>query len=111
MYEYIYAKILSILILRALQVSHPDSCAHILVPHLCSVCVCVCVYCDTPTPTYTPTRVKTPIFPSVKNMPPRQACAFIDYLNPHILVRFPNAKRPNCTCMSAYAHHVASVSQ
>ena len=71
--------------------SHPASvlCTHIRI----AVCVCVCVY--THTPTYTPTRVKiesiftdnTPIFPSVKNNPPRQSTsAFIDYLNPLILV-------------------------
>ena len=30
----------SIWSLRALQVSHPDSWAHIRVPHLCNVCVC-----------------------------------------------------------------------
>jgi len=79
MYEYMYAEIYSVWIVRALQVSHPDSWAHIQVPHLCSVCVCVRIH------TYTPTRVKhredtdnTPIFPSVKNFPPRQATsAFI----------------------------------
>jgi len=50
-YEYIYAKIqvLSICILRALQVSRPDPWAHIRVPHVCSVCVCVRI--RTPTPT------------------------------------------------------------
>ena len=45
MYEYVYTDIDFIIdfiwILRALQVSHPDSWAHIRVPHLCSVCVCV----------------------------------------------------------------------
>ena len=73
-----YTKIWSIWILRALQVSHPDSWAHIQVPHLCSVCVCVHIH--THTHTYTPTHVKnredtdnTPIFPSVKNNPSRQA--------------------------------------
>ena len=79
-----FAEICSIWILRALQVSHSNSWAHIRVPHLCSVCVCVHIH--THTPTYTPTRVKnredtdnTPIFPSVKNKPPRQATsAFID---------------------------------
>ena len=78
------AEIQSIWILRALQVSHPDSWAHIRVPHLCSVCVCVRIH--THTPTYTPIRVKnrehtdnTPIFPSVKNKHPHQATsAFID---------------------------------
>ena len=47
-------------------------------PHLCSVCVCVRIH--THTPTYTPTRVNngedtdnTPISPSVKNKPLRQA--------------------------------------
>jgi len=92
-YEYIYAEILSIWIFRALQVSHPDSWAHIRVPHLCSVCVCVRIHTDTPAVAYTPTRIKnredtdnTPIFPSVKNRPPRQATsAFIDWLNPPIL--------------------------
>jgi len=54
-YEYIYAEIQSILILRALQMSHPDPWAYTRVPHMCSVCVCVRIY--TPTPTYTPTRV------------------------------------------------------
>ena len=56
----------------------PDSWAHIQVPHLCSVCVCVRIH--THTHTYTPTRVEnrddtdnTPIFPAVKNNPPRQA--------------------------------------
>ena len=46
---------------------------------ICAVCVCVCVV-HTHTPTDTPTCVKnredtdnTPIFPSVKNNPPRQA--------------------------------------
>jgi len=66
------------------QVSHPDSWAQNQVPHLCSACVRVRIH--TLTPTYTPTRVKnredtdnTPIFPSVKNKPPRQATsAFID---------------------------------
>ena len=51
---------------------------------ICAVCVCVCVY--THTHTYTPTRVKnredtdnTPIFPSVKDNPSRQATsALID---------------------------------
>jgi len=79
-----YAEIWSIWILRALQVSHPDSWAHIQVPHLCSVCVCVRL--QTHTLTYTPTRMKhredtdnTPIFPSIKNKPPRQATsALID---------------------------------
>ena len=79
-----YAEIQSIWILRALQVSHPDSRAHIQVPHLCRVCVCVRIH--TPTPTYTPTRVKnredtdnTSILPSVKKNPPRQATsALID---------------------------------
>jgi len=55
-------------------------------------CVCVCIH--THTSTYTPTCVKnreeidnTPIFPSVKNNPPRQATsAFIDQLNLPILV-------------------------
>jgi len=49
-------------------------------------CVCVCVRIHKTTPTYTPTRVKnredidnTPISPSVKNNPPRQATsALID---------------------------------
>ena len=71
-------------ILRALQMSHPDSWAYILLPHMCSVCVCVRVY--TRIPTYTPTRVEnradtgnTPISPSVINNPPRQATsALID---------------------------------
>ena len=79
-----YAEIRSIWILRALQVSHPDSWDHIHVPHLCSVYVCVRIH--THTHTYTPTRVKnredtdnTPIFPSVKNNPSRQATsALID---------------------------------
>jgi hypothetical protein len=31
-------------ILRALQVSHPDSWAHIRDPHLCSVCVCLRIH-------------------------------------------------------------------
>jgi len=65
-------------------ISHPDSWAHIQVPHLCSVCVCVRIH--TYTHTYTPTRVKnredtenTPIFPSVENNPSRQATsALID---------------------------------
>jgi len=35
-------------------VSHPDSWAHIQVPHLCSVCVCVRIHPHTPT--YTPTQ-------------------------------------------------------
>jgi len=46
---------------------------------MCNVCVCVRIH--TPTPTYTPTRVEndredtdnTPISPSVKNNPSRQA--------------------------------------
>ena len=84
MYEFMYAEIWSIWILRALQVSHPKSWANIRIPYLCSVCVCVRIH--THTPTYTPTRVKnkedtddTRIFPSVKNNPPRQATnAFID---------------------------------
>ena len=50
----------------------------------CAVYVCVHIHIHTPT--YTPTRVKnkkdtdnTPIFPSIKNNPPRQATsAFID---------------------------------
>ena len=54
------------------------------VPHLCNVCVCARIH--THTPTYTPTRVKhredtenTPIFPSVKDNPSRQATsALID---------------------------------
>ena len=54
------------------------------VPHLRSVCVCA--YTQTYTPIYTPTRVQnrkdtdnTPMVPSVKNNPPRQATsAFID---------------------------------
>jgi len=78
-----YAEIQSIWILRAIQVSHPGSWGHICITHLCSVCVCVRIH--THTPTYTLTRVKnredtdnTPIFPSVKNNPPRQATnAFI----------------------------------
>ena len=53
---------------------------------ICAVRVCVCVYTHTHSLTYTPTRVKnradtdkTPIFPSVKNNPPRQATsALID---------------------------------
>jgi len=91
-YEYIYAEISSIRILRALELCHPDSWAHIQVPHLCSVCLCVRI--QTHTPTYIPTRVKnredtdnTPIFPSVKNNPPRQATSsFIDQSKPPILV-------------------------
>ena len=43
-YEYIYAEMWSIWILRALQVSHPDPWAHIREYPTCSVCVCVCVY-------------------------------------------------------------------
>ena len=91
-YEYMHVEILSIWIRRALQVSHPDSWAHIRVPHLCSVCVCVRIHLHTPT--YTPTRVKnredtdnTLIFLSVTNNFPRQATsAFIHELNPPILV-------------------------
>ena len=81
-YEYVYAEIWSTWILRALQVSHSDPWAHNRVPHLYSVCVCVCIH--THTSTYTPIRVKnredtdnTPIFPSVKNNPPRQATSAV----------------------------------
>jgi len=77
LYTYENAEIESIRILRALQVSHPDSWAHIQLPHLCSVCVCVRIH--TNTHPYTPTCVEnredtdnTPIFLSVKNNPPRQ---------------------------------------
>ena len=52
-YENIFAKILSIRILRALHVSCHDPWAHIKHP-MCSVCVCVRIY--TLTPKYTPTR-------------------------------------------------------
>jgi len=78
MYEYIYAEILSIWILRALQVSHPDPWAHNQVSHMCSVCVFVRTH--TPTPKHTPTHLQnredadnTTISPSVKNIPSRQA--------------------------------------
>jgi len=83
-------------------------------PHLCSVCVCVRIH--THTPTYTPTRVKnredtenTPIFPSVKKDPPTPSnkCPRRLVEPPH--PRSPNAERTNCTCISAYAHPVASV--
>ena len=88
-----YAEILSIWIRWALQVSHPDSWAHIQVPHLCSVCVRI----HTHTPTYTPTRVEnredtenTPIFPSVQNNPRRQATkAFIDSKGQEIILDLP----------------------
>ena len=43
-YEHRYAKIQSIWILRALQVSRPDPWAHIRVPHMCNMCMCECVY-------------------------------------------------------------------
>jgi len=73
-------------------VSHHDPWAHNWVPHMCSVCVCVCIH--THTTTCTPTGVKnredtdnTPIPPSVKNDPLRQAkSAIIDYLIPFTLV-------------------------
>jgi len=85
---------------------------------ICAVCVCVCVRIHTPTHTYTPTRVKnredtdnTPISPSVENNLPRQATsAFMDYLNPSILVP-PMLNETNCTYMRACAHPVASVKQ
>jgi len=51
-----YAEIKSIWILQALQVSHPDSWAHIQVPHLRSVYVCVRIHKHTHT--YAPTRIK-----------------------------------------------------
>ena len=73
-----YGEIWSIWILWALQVSHPDCWAHIQVLNLCSMCACVRIH--THTLTYTPTRVQntedtdnTPMFPSVKNNPPRKA--------------------------------------
>jgi len=58
----------------------------VLTPEYPIFAVCVCVRIHTHTPTYTPTRVKnredtdnTPVFPSVKNNPPRQATsALID---------------------------------
>ena len=69
-----------------------------------AVCVCTSVRIHTHTPTFTPTRVKnredtdnTPIFPSVKNNPPRQAASTLN--------------ETNCTYMSTYAHPVASVKQ
>ena len=75
-----------------MKVSRPDSWADNGAPHLCNVYVCVIIH--THTPTHTPTRVKDRedtdnalIFPSVKNISPRQATgAFIDQLNPHIVV-------------------------
>jgi len=72
-YEYVYAEIWSIWILRALQVCPLDPWVYNRVPHLCRVCLCARSH--THTPTYTPTRVRnredtdytpTSIFPSVK---------------------------------------------
>ena len=41
---YIYAKIWSIRILRALQVARPNSWAHIRLPHVQSVCMCAYIH-------------------------------------------------------------------
>jgi len=75
-----YAEIYSIWILRALQVSHPEPWAHKTVQ-----CVCACAYTHKYTHIHSHPRQNredtdnTPIFPSVKNNPPRQATsAFID---------------------------------
>jgi len=71
---------------------------HNRVPHPCSVRVCVRIY--THTPIYTPTRVKnredtynTPILPSVKSKPPRQATRLAE---PH---------HPRCSTLNEQTAH------
>ena len=131
-HEYMYTEIWSIWILRAFQVSHFDSWAHIRVPHLCSVCVCVRIH--TRTSTYTPSSPSvqcvcvcayTHTYIHIKQRrhsqhPYLSFCQKLP-LTPsnkyfHRLAEPPHPHSPmrnetNCTCMSTYAHPVASVKQ
>jgi len=94
-YTYMFAEILSIWILWALQLSRPDSWAHIERP-TCSVCVCVRVHTLWRALTYTPTCVKnrktqdnTSCSPSFENTPPRQATSVL-----YKLVEHPHSRSP-----------------
>jgi len=80
----IYAEIESI----CLQVSRPDPWAHIQILNVQCVCVCVtvCVYTHIHSRVHpSPSKIeedtdKTPISPSVKNNPPRQATSALQKL-------------------------------
>jgi len=85
-----FAEILSNWILWALQVSCPDSWAHIERP-MCSVRVCVCVCVHTRAPTYTPTRVKKRKSQDNTScsQSPRQATSVLQTLVEHPHTRSP----------------------
>ena len=85
-----FAEILSTWILWALQVSRPDSWAHIERP-MCSVRVCVCVCVHTRAPTYTPTRVKKRKSQDNTScsQSPRQATSVLQTLVEHPHTRSP----------------------
>jgi len=126
-YTYTYVLCTRIRIYKCRHLVHPDSLgppgfSRCLIPTpgltseypTCVVCVCVRIH--THTPTYTSTHVKhgkdtdnTVIFPSIKNYPhtPSNKCPhrLVEPPHPHS----PNAERSNCTCISAYAHPVASL--
>ena len=93
--------------------SHPDSWAHTEYP-ICAVCVCVCVYTHIHPHTLLPAfkiekTQTTPLSFLLSKIIPhaKQQVLHSQVEPPH--PRSPNAERTNCTCISAYAHPVASV--